>query len=73
MHTKHMESPNWVASYFEELDDTLPHFTDVKQDSVRATHGMFTEEYTCKTALGRGKIRPDFFVTSWIVATHGAL
>jgi hypothetical protein len=33
-HTGHMKSPNRVASCFEELDDTLPHFADVKWDSV---------------------------------------
>jgi hypothetical protein len=63
-HTGHMESPNRVASCFEELDDTLPHFTDVKWDSVWATHGMYAEAYTWKTALGRGKTRPSFLVTS---------
>jgi hypothetical protein len=62
-HRGHIESPN-LASCFEELDDTLPHFTDVKRDSVRATHGMSTEAYTWKTALGRDKTWPDFLVTS---------
>jgi hypothetical protein len=28
-HMGQMESPNWVASFFKELDDTLPQFTDV--------------------------------------------
>jgi hypothetical protein len=28
-HKGHMESPNYVASCVEELDDTLAHFTDV--------------------------------------------
>jgi hypothetical protein len=72
-HTGHTESPNWVASCFEELVNALPHFTDVKWDSVRATHGMSAEAYAWKTALGWGKTRPDFLVTSWIVATRGAL
>jgi hypothetical protein len=69
----HMESPNWVASCVEELDDTLPHFIDVQWDSVQATHGVSTEAYTWKIALGRGKTQPGFLVMSWIVATHGAL
>jgi hypothetical protein len=29
IHTRHMKSPNWVASCVDELDDTLPRFTDV--------------------------------------------
>jgi hypothetical protein len=73
MYTGHMESPNWVASCFEELDDTLPHFQDVKWDSVRAIHVMSAEAYAWKMALGRGKTRPCFLVTSWIVATRGSL
>jgi hypothetical protein len=63
-HAGHMESPNCVASCFEELDDTLPHFVDVKWDSVWATHGMSVEAYAWKTALGRGKTRPSLLVTS---------
>jgi hypothetical protein len=62
-----------VASCFEELDDILPHFMDVKWDSVPATYGMSAEAYASKTTLGRGKTRPSFLVTSWIVATRGAL
>jgi hypothetical protein len=71
-HTGHMKFPNWVASCVDELDDTLTHFTGVQWDSVRTTHGVSTEAYTWKMALGRGRTRPGFLVTSWIVATHGA-
>jgi hypothetical protein len=51
-HMGHMESPNWVASCVDELDDTLPHFMSVQWDSVWATHGVFAEPYVWKTALG---------------------
>jgi hypothetical protein len=71
-HTGHMESLNWVASYVDELDDTLPHFTSVQWDSVWATHGMSTEAYTWKTTLGWGRTWPSLLITSWIVATRGA-
>jgi hypothetical protein len=47
-----MESPNLVASCVDELDDTLPRFTDVQWDSVRATHGVSAESYAWKTTLG---------------------
>jgi hypothetical protein len=72
-HMGHMESLNWVASCVNELDDTLPCFMGVPWDSVRVTHGVYGEAYAWKTALGRGRTQPDFFVTSWIVATGGAL
>jgi hypothetical protein len=39
---------NLVASTVVELDDTLPLFTDVQWDSVRATHG-------CPLRLSRGR------------------
>jgi hypothetical protein len=73
MHTGHMESPNFVASCVDDLDDTLPRFTGVQWDSVRATHGMSAEAHAWKMALGWGRARPSFLVTSWIVATRGAL
>jgi hypothetical protein len=57
--TGQMESPNFVASCVDGLDDTLPHFMGVQWDSVRATHGVFTEAYAWKMALGRGGTRPD--------------
>jgi hypothetical protein len=34
------------------LDDTLPQFTGVQWDSVRATHGVSAEAYAWKTVLG---------------------
>jgi hypothetical protein len=39
---------NLVALTVAELDDTLPHFTDVQWDGVRATHG-------CPLRLMRGR------------------
>jgi hypothetical protein len=72
-HMGHMETPNYVASCVDELDDTLPRFTDIQWDSVRATHSVSVKAYTWKMALGWGKIWPGFLVTSWIVATRGAL
>jgi hypothetical protein len=69
----HMESPKLVASYFDELDDTLPHFTCVQWDSVRATHGVSTGAYVWKTELRRGRARLDSLTASLTVATHGAL
>jgi hypothetical protein len=50
-----MEFSNWIASCVDELDDTLPRFTGVQWDSVRATHGVSAEAYVLKTALGRGR------------------
>jgi hypothetical protein len=63
-HTRHMESPNLVVSCVDELDDTLPRFTGVQWDRVRATHGVSTEAYVWKTVLGRGRTRPDSLITS---------
>jgi hypothetical protein len=72
-HTGHMDSPNWVASCVDKLDDTLPRFTGVQRDSVRATQGVSAEAYVWKTSLGQGRSRPGFFIASWTIATHGAL
>jgi hypothetical protein len=72
MHTGHMESPNWVASCVDELDNTLPRFIGVQWDSVQASHDVSTEAYTWKTALRQGTTQPGFLVTSWMVATRGA-
>jgi hypothetical protein len=68
-----MKSPNWVALCVDKLDDTLPRFTGVQWDNVRATHGGSTEAYVWKTSLGQGRTRPDFLIMSWTVATRGAL
>jgi hypothetical protein len=51
-HTGHMESPDLVALCGNGLDDTLPRFTGVQWDSVRATHGVSTEAYAWKMAIG---------------------
>jgi hypothetical protein len=61
-HTGHVESPNGVASSIDELDNTLPRFTGVEWDSVRATHGVSDEAYAWKTSLGRGRTQPGFLV-----------
>jgi hypothetical protein len=45
-----------------ELDDTLPHFTDVQWYSVRATHGLPVKVFAWKTALERGRTRPDSLI-----------
>jgi hypothetical protein len=50
-HTRHMESPNLVASCVEGLDDTLPRFMGVQWDSVRATQGVNVKAYVWKMAL----------------------
>jgi hypothetical protein len=68
-----MESPNWVALCVDELDDTLPRFMGVQWDSVWATHGVSTEAYERKTALGRTRTRPDSLTTLWTISTRGAL
>jgi hypothetical protein len=64
IHTGHMESPNLIALCVDELDDTLPRFTGVQWDSVRATHGVSIEAYTWKMALGQGRTRPAFLASS---------
>jgi hypothetical protein len=51
-HMGHMDSPNLVASCTDGLDDTLPCFTAVQWDSVRATHGVSAEAYVWMTTLG---------------------
>jgi hypothetical protein len=51
-HTRHMESPNLVASFVDELNDIIPRFTGVQWDSVRATHYVSAEAYVWKTVQG---------------------
>jgi hypothetical protein len=71
-HTGHMESPDLVTSCADGLDDTLPHFTGVQWDSVRATHNVSSEAYAWKTTLEWGRTRPDYLTASWTVATRVA-
>jgi hypothetical protein len=59
-----MESQTLVASCVNELDDTLPRFMGVQWDSVRATHGVSTEAYAWKMALGQGRTRLDSLTVS---------
>jgi hypothetical protein len=59
-----MESPNLVASCADGLDDTIPRFTGLQWNSVRATHGVSVEAYAWKTAPGRGRTRPDTLTAS---------
>jgi hypothetical protein len=63
-HMGQIESPNLVSSCADWLDDTLPCFTGVQWDSVRATHGVSAETYTWKMTLGLGKTRPDSLIVS---------
>jgi hypothetical protein len=63
-HTGHMESLNIVASCADGLDNTLPRFTGVQWDSVRATHGVSAEANMWKTALEQGRTWPDSLTTS---------
>jgi hypothetical protein len=51
-----------VASTVVEFDDTLPCFTDDRRDSVRVTHQLPGEVFVWKTALGRGRTRPDSLI-----------
>jgi hypothetical protein len=73
MHTGHMESLNWVASYLTETEAILPHLTGVHQDSAWATHGMSTEAYMWKTCSRVRWALIVSLVTLWIVATWGAI
>jgi hypothetical protein len=52
MHMRFWGPANLVASTVTELNDTLPCFTDVQWDSVRATHRLPFEVFAWKTALG---------------------
>jgi hypothetical protein len=52
---------NLVALTVVELDDTLPNFTEVHWDSVRANHGLPITVFMWKTALGRGRTRSRLF------------
>jgi hypothetical protein len=47
--TRHMESPNLVASCVNEMEAILPYLTGVHQDSAWATHGVSVEAYTWKS------------------------
>jgi hypothetical protein len=53
---------NLVASTVAELDNTLPRFTNVQWDSVWATHGLPIKVLMWKSALGRGRTRPDSLI-----------
>jgi hypothetical protein len=46
---------NLVALTIAEFDDTLPRFTDVHWNSVRATHGLSVEVFAWKTTLEQGR------------------
>jgi hypothetical protein len=72
-HTGHMEFPNWVASCAAEMEAILPYLTDVKWDSVWATHSVSVEAYAWKTCT---RVRWALIVSLtslWIVATRGVL
>jgi hypothetical protein len=63
---------NWVVSCVTEWDDTLSLY-GCYTGYYRATHGVSTEAYSWKMALGWGRTRPDSLIMSWIEATYGAL
>jgi hypothetical protein len=48
-YTRHMESPNLVASCVVKTEAILPNLTGVQWDSAWATHGMSAEAYAWKT------------------------
>jgi hypothetical protein len=50
------------SSTVTELDDNLPHFTDDRRDSVRATHGLPSEVFVWKTTLGWGRTWPKSLI-----------
>jgi hypothetical protein len=52
---------NLVALTVAELDDTLPHFTDDRRDSIRASHGLPVKVFVWKMALWRGRTRSQLF------------
>jgi hypothetical protein len=53
-----------VAPCVAELNDSLPRFTGVQWDSVRATHVVSAEAYAWKTTLEQGRTRPDSLTVS---------
>jgi hypothetical protein len=58
---------NLVTLTVAEFDDTLPRFTEVHWNSVRATHRLPIEVFAWKMALGQGMTHPN----SLIVITKG--
>jgi hypothetical protein len=73
MHTGYMESPNWVASCVAEMEAILPYLTGVKWDSAWVTHGVSIEVYVWKTCTRVTWALIISLISSWIVATRGAL
>jgi hypothetical protein len=73
MHTRHMESPNWVVSYATEIEAILQYLTCVQWDSARATHGVSAEAYTWKTCTRVRWALIVSLIASWIFAPRGAL
>jgi hypothetical protein len=52
MHTGFMGSRKLSSLSVVELDDTLPSFTGVHRDSVRATHVLPVEVFTWRATVG---------------------
>jgi hypothetical protein len=52
MHTGFMGSRKLSSLSVVELDDTLPSFTGVHRDSVRATHVLSVEVFTWRATVG---------------------
>jgi hypothetical protein len=68
-----MESPNWVASCVAKTEDILPYITGVHLDNAWATHSVSAEAYVWKMCTRVRWATIISLITSWIVATHGAL
>jgi hypothetical protein len=73
MHTRHMESPNWVAMCVAEMEANLPYLMGVQWDSAWASHGVSTEAYAWTTCTRARWALIVSLTTSWTVATRGAL
>jgi hypothetical protein len=53
---------NLVALTANELDDTLPHLTNLHWDSVWATHGCPSRLSCGRHSIGRGRTWPDSLI-----------
>jgi hypothetical protein len=64
MHTRFMGSYKLSILTVVELDNTLPCFTGVHWDSVRATHGLPVKVFAWKMTLGRGRTQPGSLIVN---------
>jgi hypothetical protein len=72
-HIGHMESLILVASCVAGMEAILPYLTGVQWDSEWAIHRVSAEAYAWKTCTRVRWALNVSLVTSWIVATRGAL